>query len=58
MKCVFNRINPHEKDFNIFKEINKIYRLIIQSNKENKIKEQEHKIKEKEEKIKDQEKNI
>ena len=29
--CVFIRINPDEKDFNIFKEINKIYRHITQS---------------------------
>ena len=26
--CVFIRINPDEKDFNIFKEINKIHRHI------------------------------
>ena len=30
---VFNRINPHEKDFNIFKEINKIHRHIKKSTK-------------------------
>ena len=29
--CVFIRINPDEKDFNIFKEINKIYRHIKKS---------------------------
>ena len=26
--CIFVRINPNEKDFNIFKEINKIHRHI------------------------------
>ena len=26
--CIFIRINPDEKDFNIFKEINKIHRHI------------------------------
>ena len=26
LNCIFIRINPDEKDFNIFKEINKIYR--------------------------------
>ena len=31
LNCVFIRINPDEKDFNIFKEINKIYRHITQS---------------------------
>ena len=31
LNCVFIRINPNEKDFNIFKEINKIYRHITQS---------------------------
>ena len=30
--CVFIRINPDEKDFNIFKEINKIHRHIKKSN--------------------------
>ena len=25
LNCIFIRINPDEKDFNIFKEINKIY---------------------------------
>ena len=58
LNCVFIRIKPDEKDFNIFKEINKIYRHITQSNEENKTKEQENKIKEKEEKIKDQENKI
>ena len=33
LNCVFIRINPDEKDFNIFKEINKIYRHITQSKK-------------------------
>ena len=47
LNCVFIRINPDEKGFNIFKEINKIYRHITQSKKENKAKEQENKIKEK-----------
>ena len=28
LNCVFIRINPDEKDFNIFKEINKIHRHI------------------------------
>ena len=28
LNCVFIRINPDEKDFNIFKEIHKIYRHI------------------------------
>ena len=28
LNCVFIRINPDEKDFNIFKEINKIHRYI------------------------------
>ena len=32
--CVFIRINPDEKDFNIFKEINKIHRHIVKSSKE------------------------
>ena len=41
----FIRINPDEKDFNIFKEVNKIYRHITQSKEENKTKEQENKIK-------------
>ena len=49
--CGFIRINPDEKAFNIFKEINKIYRHITQSKKENKAKQQENKIKEKEKKI-------
>ena len=31
--CVFIRINPDEKDFNIFKEINKIHRHIKKSTK-------------------------
>ena len=52
LKCIFIRINPNEKDFNIFKEINQIYRHISQSKEESKIKEQENKIKEKENKIK------
>ena len=29
--CVFIRINPDKKDFNIFKEINKIHRHIKKS---------------------------
>ena len=45
LNCRFIRINPDEKAFNIFKEINKIYRHISQSKKENKTKEQENKIK-------------
>ena len=28
LNCIFIRINPDEKDFNIFKKINKIYRHI------------------------------
>ena len=55
LNYVFIRINPDEKDFKIFKEINKIYIHITQSKKENKTKEQENKIKEKYKKIKDQE---
>ena len=31
LNCIFIRINPDEKDFNIFKEINKIHRHIKQS---------------------------
>ena len=31
--CVFIKINPDEKDFSIFKEINKICRHITQSKK-------------------------
>ena len=31
LNCVFIRINPDEKDFNIFKEINKIRRHIKKS---------------------------
>ena len=31
LDCVFIRINPDEKDFNIFKEINKIHRHIKKS---------------------------
>ena len=54
LNCVFIRINPDEKDFNIFKEINQIYRHISQSKEESKTKEQENKIKEKENKIKKQ----
>ena len=33
LNCVFIRINPDEKDFNIFKEINKIRRHIKKSSK-------------------------
>ena len=33
LNCVFIRINPDEKDFNIFKEINKIHRYIKKSSK-------------------------
>ena len=36
LNCVFIRINPDEKDFNIFKEIKKIYRDKTQSKEENK----------------------
>ena len=36
LNCVFIRINPDEKDFNIFKEINKIYRHITQLKKKTK----------------------
>ena len=36
INCVFIRINPDEKDFNIFKEIKKIYRDKTQSKEENK----------------------
>ena len=36
LNCVFIRINPDEKDFNIFKEINKIYRHNTQLKEENK----------------------
>ena len=32
LDCVFNRINPDEKNFSIFKEINKIHRHIKKSN--------------------------
>ena len=53
LNCVFIRINHDEKDFNIFKEINKIYRHITQSNEENKIKELKDN-KEKDAKIKNQ----
>ena len=45
LNFVFIRINPDEKDFNIFKEVNKMYRHITQSKEENKTKEQENKIK-------------
>ena len=31
LNCVFIRINPNEKDFNIFKEINKIHGHIKKS---------------------------
>ena len=33
LNCVFIRINPDEKDFNIFKEINKIHRHTKKSTK-------------------------
>ena len=33
LNCVFIRINPDEKNFNIFKEINKIHRHIKKSTK-------------------------
>ena len=33
LTCAFIRINPDEKDFNIFKEINKIHRHIKKSTK-------------------------
>ena len=35
LNYVFIRINPHEKDFNIFKPINEIYRHIENSSKKN-----------------------
>ena len=31
LNCIFIRINPDEKDFNIFKEINKTHRHIKKS---------------------------
>ena len=34
LDCVFIRIDPDEKDFNILNEINKIHRYIIESTKE------------------------
>ena len=34
INCVFIRINPDEKDFNMLKEINKIHRHIKKSSKE------------------------
>ena len=34
LNCVFIRINPDEKDFNIFKPINEIYRHIKKSSKQ------------------------
>ena len=34
LNCIFIRINPGEKDFNIFKEINKIHEQIKKSFKE------------------------
>ena len=53
LNCVFIGINPDEKYFNIFKEINKIYRHITQLKEENKTKEQKKKKKKgKENKIK------
>ena len=33
LNCVFIRINPDEKDFSIFKEINKIHRHIKKSSR-------------------------
>ena len=33
LNCVFIRINPDAKDFNIFKEINKIHRHIKKSSR-------------------------
>ena len=33
LHCIFIRINPDEKDFNIFKEINKIHRHVKKSTK-------------------------
>ena len=33
LNCIFIRINPDEKDFNIFKEINKIHKHIKKSSK-------------------------
>ena len=47
LNCVFIGINPDEKYFNIFKEINKIYRHITQLKEENKTKEQKKKRKKK-----------
>ena len=46
LNCVFIRINPDEKDFNIFKEIKKIYRDKTQSKEENKRTRKKNKIKE------------
>ena len=34
LRCKFIRINPDEKDYNIFKAINKIHKHIKQSSKE------------------------
>ena len=34
LNCIFTRINPDEKDFNIFKEINKIHRHNLENNLE------------------------
>ena len=34
LNCVFIRINPDAKDFNIFKEINKIHRHIKKSSRQ------------------------
>ena len=34
LSCVFIRINPDEKDFNIFKEINKIHRHTMKLSKD------------------------
>ena len=34
LNCLFIRINPDEKEFNIFKEINKIHRHIKKSSRQ------------------------
>ena len=44
LNCVFIRINPDARDYNIYREINKIHRHIKQSNKV-KLKEEQAKIK-------------
>ena len=46
LNCTFIRINPDARDYNIYREINKIHRHIKQSNKV-KSKEEQTKIKNK-----------